>query len=783
MSHMPITASPFWTYVFIGISYTAALGCLSHAVRMGALEYAVAKQLKHPRVARISAAASPALFFLGFVVVLWAIESWAHFRTPFYVYDESFERDMIPRIPFAAFMPASWAPVPHKCSDLVLQLMCAHRVFTRIPLSVLLLEASLVYSAMWAAILLGTGFRLAPFLAGLIVVNVDAILDPVVAASHSCNGALSEAAPRLGLWHWYQGASPQDAEGIAQWFGVPLFNYGAWWAGAVILVSFVLLVQYMRKRVWARMRRRAWARIDAKEWTSSDEYSKFIPTGRDVAIVGPAGAIVLGVFVAVSTAPNLSPGAIYQWAILGSALLVTAWWLGIRVRKRDLEKNPGRLDGCVARPLLFFILLGVAALCFRGIFLAIPTLMFVAVFCLVVGALLAWWPYPGEIQGFVQRLLDLDRFVRLHYLGFAFLLVLLGSFSLGLQIRDPNVYPPEYTLLLNRWQIGGLLAIALFYHVWGFVLNDVIDLPVDRTQVRRRNDPLVQGRIDRIYALALALLSVPSAFLVAFLLGVPLDAYLVLLVGMLLMALYNVRGKRLAVPIVTDLVQAAAWGCLAIFAAMAVEPSVAAQHPFSPSHWLLTWAIAGYGAGFILLINGIHGGLRDLANDIACGARTTAILLGARVDEKTGEAVSNRLIALFAFAVHLAMFVMPSWVLFSDLELGENRTPVMALLYGLGLVSLAMLWLVVKPREPKRDLWIGRHLPVLLLPAAVPFLPFLDATSRCLLVTAFVVPLLVQEGVVVRVLRWIHPEIAEAAVRPPGGQPQVGATGSIPVAP
>ena len=123
MSSIPIAASALWTQIFILISYIAALGCLYHAARVGVLEYAEAKHLGHPRIARVLAAASQVVFFVVFVVFLWAIESWAHFRTPFYVYDESFQAEMIPRIPFAAFMPASWAPVPHKCSDLVQQLM------------------------------------------------------------------------------------------------------------------------------------------------------------------------------------------------------------------------------------------------------------------------------------------------------------------------------------------------------------------------------------------------------------------------------------------------------------------------------------------------------------------------------------------------------------------------------------------------------------------------------------------------------------------------------------
>jgi hypothetical protein len=253
--------------------------------------------------------------------------------------------------------------------------------------------------------------------------------------------------------------------------------------------------------------------------------------------------------------------------------------------------------------------------------------------------------------------------------------------------------------------------------------------------------------------------------LLAFLLRAPLDALGFLAAAVLLMIVYNLWGKRFVFPPLFDLAHAGAWVCLALFAAKAVEPVVGSTEQGRP---LLVWSVAIWGGGYILLIKTIAGRLRDLANDRACHLQSTVILLGAKVDPNTGNAISNARIAVLAFAVHLAMFVLPTLVLFSDLELGEGgRNSVMLALYGFGAISLLVLWLIVKPHQPSRDRWTRWHQMILLLPPSVAFVPFLDAAAMYLLVTACFAPLLVRPGIVHLVLSATHPEIADEAVAPP----------------
>ncbi len=209
--------------------------------------------------------------------------------------------------------------------------------------------------------------------------------------------------------------------------------------------------------------------------------------------------------------------------------------------------------------------------------------------------------------GRTLHVLDISQqFIRLPAFGFTALLPLLGASSAGQS--------------LATLQVIVLLGVALAFHCFSYVLNDVIDLPVDQTQALRQEAPLVRGLIRPGQALALALVQIPLALLLTAWLGGGRESYVALGAAFICMALYDYGGKRLALPPVTDLIQGIAWGALVIYGA-----SLGHGYVTELTVLLFTFVVL-----YIILINGVHGSLRDLANDLACGLRSTAILLGAR---------------------------------------------------------------------------------------------------------------------------------------------------------
>jgi 4-hydroxybenzoate polyprenyltransferase len=239
----------------------------------------------------------------------------------------------------------------------------------------------------------------------------------------------------------------------------------------------------------------------------------------------------------------------------------------------------------------------------------------------------------------VATILRLNQLIRFHFFGFSSSVALMGLASVE----------PAPSLR----QVLVVLASTFAFHVFAYVQNDVIDLEVDRTQALRRDDLLVTGRIAPAHAMAAALLQLPLSLLLLWWHGAPPSCLAVVVAGYALMTVYNVYGKRCPFPPLTDFVQGVSWGTLALVGGMSTGRGAS----------LLTLLAAAHGCGFLFLINGVHGGLRDLGNDLACGMRTTAILFGAR-PLAGGEARSSGALRGFAWTAWL-LLVEPWGVAFA----------------------------------------------------------------------------------------------------------------------
>jgi 4-hydroxybenzoate polyprenyltransferase len=320
-----------------------------------------------------------------------------------------------------------------------------------------------------------------------------------------------------------------------------------------------------------------------------------------------------------------------------------------------------------------------------------------------------------------RRVLQLDQFVRLHFFGFTSLLVLLGAASIEPAPRGPT--------------LAVLVALAASFHVFAYLQNDVIDLAIDRTQPLRQHDLLVTGAIRPGVALAIAHAQLPISLALVWWADAPRLAYGVVVVGFALMTIYNLYGKRCPVPPITDFVQGLAWGSLAILGALVAGGRVTAT----------TLVPAAFGTGFLFLINGVHGGLRDLANDLRCGMKTTAILFGATpVGDGARSTVALQIFAFSAFAT----LIVPG-----ALFLAGNAPGYAAQTWWLVTVSWVVvqaistyvMWLVVEPIRPGRGRIISAHGLPLLAPPILLILPAMSGPLRATCLACFVGPFVVTD--------------------------------------
>lgn len=223
------------------------------------------------------------------------------------------------------------------------------------------------------------------------------------------------------------------------------------------------------------------------------------------------------------------------------------------------------------------------------------------------------------------RLRAAASFVRFSAIGGTLILPLLGAAAVS----------PQLSLRV----LSGLIGIGLVYHVFAYVLNDVVDLPIDRTEPRRAASPLVRGTVQPWQALTVALLQVPLAVALTVWLHGGARAFVALVASFLLGTAYNLWGKRARFPPMTDLIQGLGWGALSLWGGAIVGQ-------WTARNGIVFWFVVV----FILMANGVHGSLRDIVNDHRCGVRSTAIVMGARPDGSSGVLVPRR-ITVYAFVL------------------------------------------------------------------------------------------------------------------------------------
>jgi 4-hydroxybenzoate polyprenyltransferase len=302
---------------------------------------------------------------------------------------------------------------------------------------------------------------------------------------------------------------------------------------------------------------------------------------------------------------------------------------------------------------------------------------------------------------------------------------------------------------LTRAQIVGLLGVALAFHLFAYLLNDVVDLPLDRTESLRATSPLVLGTLGRWQTLALTIVQVPLALALTAWLGGTLTAYAALGSGLALIAIYDLWGKRTPLPPLTDLLQGIGWAMLVLYGT-----SIAGGQPTR-----LIMALFGFVVLYIIIVSGIYGSLRDLANDTSGGAHTTAILFGARMRPDDSVAIPRRL-KLYALAMQILIsgfLVLPLVANWFGYDPPTWRFAATTL-----VLTLALSWalLIVSARslnDRARMTFFGLWQAVILLTALVlPFAAFLDQRLLAVVLVVYGMPFLMSDLFYRTVSRWLQ---------------------------
>jgi 4-hydroxybenzoate polyprenyltransferase len=206
----------------------------------------------------------------------------------------------------------------------------------------------------------------------------------------------------------------------------------------------------------------------------------------------------------------------------------------------------------------------------------------------------------------IRDYIEISRFFNMGLTGIAPVLGALSMWNIG---------------TLPFWQLGVLFLIGCFAHAFGFVLNDIVDIDLDKLSKELNARPLVNGKITRKNAsiftvvcliISLLLCSVFFKNITQFslILGIIIVAYLF---GIL----YDFASKKYPG---MDIFVALAVAFLILFGASTIG---------TPS--TLAWIVALIGGLQVLFMNMINGAIKDIDHDKEGLAHTIAICLGAKI--------------------------------------------------------------------------------------------------------------------------------------------------------
>jgi len=272
------------------------------------------------------------------------------------------------------------------------------------------------------------------------------------------------------------------------------------------------------------------------------------------------------------------------------------------------------------------------------------------------------------------------------------------SFNAGLTGIAPvlgAISMHEYRLL----PLFLLFLVGFFGHVYGFVVNDIMDLGIDKLSDELKDRPLVSGKISKKAAWIFAILSMIFSFLIAIFLAIHYYSFFsfpLLILSALFITIYDVISKKYPA---MDVFVAGGIFLLILYGAASVSPNLTS----------LAWIVCGLGTIQVLFMQFIAGGLKDAEHDYKARAKTLAIFLGVKCeDKKLFIPFSFKALAYVIQIIDIILLLIPLLFIF---ELKDSIIQIVILIplcIAMLLISKKLLEMREFDRDKARKL-IGGH--------------------------------------------------------------------------
>lgn len=251
-----------------------------------------------------------------------------------------------------------------------------------------------------------------------------------------------------------------------------------------------------------------------------------------------------------------------------------------------------------------------------------------------------------------------------------------------------------------------LFIVGFFGHIYGFVLNDILDYTIDKTSKEISDRPLVSGTITLKKAWIFTFLSMGISFIIAGYLAITTSIYypiIVLALSAVLVSIYDLTSKKIAG---MDIILSISVSLLVLFGSSTVAKSF-----FDISK--LAWIVCILGGIQVFFMNAIAAGMKDIENDFNRGAKTLAIKMGVRITN--GKLIIPATFKSLAYSIQLAdilIVFLPFFIVWNVTELSmlQYIQWVIIVLIGIIMIIISSKLLNMKYFDRKKARrYIGSH--------------------------------------------------------------------------
>jgi 4-hydroxybenzoate polyprenyltransferase len=251
-----------------------------------------------------------------------------------------------------------------------------------------------------------------------------------------------------------------------------------------------------------------------------------------------------------------------------------------------------------------------------------------------------------------------------------------------------------------------LFIVGFFGHIYGFVLNDILDYTIDKTSKEISDRPLVSGTITIKKAWIFTFLSMAISFIIAGYLAITTSIYypiIVLALSAVFVSIYDLTSKKIAG---MDIILSISVSLLVLFGSSTVAKSL-----FDISK--LAWIVCILGGIQVFFMNAIAAGIKDIENDFNRGVKTLAIKMGVRITN--GKLIIPATFKSLAYSIQLAdilIVFLPFFIVWKVTELSmlQYIQWVIIVLIGIIMIIISSKLLNIKYFDRKKARkYIGSH--------------------------------------------------------------------------